>query len=193
MVYRCWGDDNDPLMKAYHDTEWGVPLHDDQRLFEFLILDGFQAGLSWRTILHKREGFRKAFNHFDYHKIARYSSQKIMALQADKSIIRNKAKINAAIVNAQAFLTIQKEFGSFDRYIWSYVKNKPIQNRLKSFDEMPAKTDLSIEISNDLKKRGFQFVGPTIIYAFMQAIGMVNDHLTNCFRYAELKGVLAKK
>ena len=189
MVYRCWGDDNDPLMQIYHDTEWGVPLHDDQKLFEFLVLDGFQAGLSWRTILHKREGLRRAFNQFDYHKIAIYSDQKIKALQMDKSIIRNKAKINAAKANARAFLAIQKEFGSFDKFIWSYVRNKPIQNHFKSFDEMPAKTDLSIEISNDLKKKGFQFVGPTIIYAFMQAIGMVNDHLIKCFRYGELKKI----
>ncbi len=185
MVYRCWGDE-DPLMKAYHDSEWGVSLHDDRRLFEFLVLDGFQAGLSWRTILHKRESFRKAFDDFDYHRIAGYSPRKIKALQSDGSIIRNKLKINAAVANARAFLTVRKEFGTFDKYIWNYVDNKPIQNNLKSFEEMPAKTELSTEISKDLKKRGFQFVGPTIIYAFMQAIGMVNDHLTRCFRHSEL-------
>ena len=188
MVYRCWGD-NDSLMKAYHDSEWGVPLHDDQKLFEFLILDAFQAGLSWRTILHKRESFRRAFDDFDFHRIAGYSSKKIKILQADSSIIRNQLKIKSAVTNAKAFLTVQKNFGTFDKYIWNYVGNKPIQTNLKSFEEMPAKTDLSTEISKDLKKRGFKFVGPTIIYAFMQAIGMVNDHLTGCFRHSELKKI----
>jgi DNA-3-methyladenine glycosylase I len=186
MIYRCWGD-NDPLMMAYHDTEWGVPLHDDQKLFEFLVLDAFQAGLSWHTILHKRENFRKAFDNFDYHKIARYSSKKIKTLQSDESIIRNRLKINATVSNAKAFIAVQREFGSFDKYIWAYIGNKPIRNRFKSLKDVPAKTDLSIKISNDLKKIGFKFVGPTIIYAFMQAIGMVNDHLTKCFRYKELK------
>jgi DNA-3-methyladenine glycosylase I len=188
MVYRCWGD-NDPLMMAYHDHEWGVPLHDDQKLFEFLVLDAFQAGLSWRTILHKRENFRNAFDNFDYHKIARYSSKKIKALQSDESIIRNRLKINATVSNAKEFIAVQNEFGSFDKYLWAYVRSKPIQNNLKSFEELPAKSNLSIEISYDLKKRGFKFVGPTIIYAFMQAIGMVNDHLKKCFRHSELIGV----
>ena len=174
-------------MRTYHDTEWGTPLHDDQKLFEALVLDGFQAGLSWSTILNKRDNFRKAFDNFDYKKITKYSSNKINALLSDQSIIRNRLKINAAITNAKAFLAIQKEFGSFDQYIWKFVDNKPIQNNFESFDQMPAKTDLSIEISKDLKKRGFKFIGPTIIYAFMQGVGMVNDHLIKCFRYAELK------
>ena len=187
MANRCWGDNDGPLMRTYHDTEWGTPLHDEQKLFEALVLDGFQAGLSWSTILNKRENFRKAFDNFDYKKIAKYSSNKIKALLSDQSIIRNRLKINAVITNAKAFLAIQKEFGSFDQYIWKFVDNKPIQNNFESFDQMPAKTDLSIEISNDLKKRGFKFIGPTIIYAFMQGVGMVNDHLIKCFRYAELK------
>ena len=187
MTNQCWGDNDGPLMRTYHDTEWGTPLHDDQKLFEALVLDGFQAGLSWSTILNKRDNFRKAFDNFEYKKIAKYSSNKIKALLSDQSIIRNRLKINAAITNAKAFLSIQKDFGSFDHYIWKFVDNKPIQNNFESFDQMPANTDLSIEISKDLKKRGFKFIGPTIIYAFMQGVGMVNDHLIKCFRYAELK------
>lgn len=185
MVNRCWGD-KDPLMKAYHDKEWGVPLHDDQKLFEFLILDGFQAGLSWQTILHKRENFRKAFDNFNILKIAKYNDKKLEQLREDKGIIRNKLKIAATRGNAKATLEIQKEFGSLDAYLWNFVDNEPIINNWGLFDEMPAKTDLSVQISKDMKKRGFKFVGPTIIYAFMQAIGMVNDHLTYCFRHKEL-------
>lgn len=182
---RCWGD-KDPLMGEYHDTEWGVPEHDDHMLFEFLILEGFQAGLSWSTILNKRENFRKAFDNFDYKKIAKYNESKIEDLKQNAGIIRNRLKIAAAITNARIFMEIQKEYGSFDKYIWNFVNNKPIQNGLKSFEEMPAKTPLSETISKDMKKKGFKFVGPTIVYAFMQAIGMVNDHLTHCYRYSEI-------
>ena len=185
LVYRCWGDKDD-LMREYHDTEWGVPLHDDYKLFEFLVLDGAQAGLSWSTILKKRENYRRAFDNFDFEKIAKYGDDKIEELQNNAGIIRNKLKINAFITNAQAYIKLRKEFGSFDKYIWDWVDNKPIQNKLKLFDEMPAKTILSEQITKDLKKRGFKFVGPTIIYAFMQAIGLVNDHLQKCFRYKEI-------
>jgi DNA-3-methyladenine glycosylase I len=186
MVQRCWGD-KDPLMRDYHDKEWGVPLHDDQKLFEFLILDGFQAGLSWSTILHKRENFKMAFDNFDYTKITKYSEKKIEELQQNAGIIRNKLKIAATVTNAKAFIKIQKEFGSFDQYLWSFIDHKPIQNALTTFEDMPAKTPLSEKITIDLKKHGFKFVGPTIVYAFMQAIGMVNDHLTRCFRHQEIK------
>ena len=182
---RCWGND-DPLMRDYHDHEWGVPLHDDQMLFEFLMLDGAQAGLSWSTILKKRENYRKAFDNFDYEKIALYDEKKIEQLLQNPGIIRNKLKVNAFVKNAQAYIKLREEFGSFDKYIWGFIDNTPIQNRFKSFDEMPAKTELSENISKDLKKKGFKFVGPTIIYAFMQAIGMVNDHLVKCFRNKEL-------
>ncbi|MFC1920141.1 DNA-3-methyladenine glycosylase I [Chloroflexota bacterium] len=186
MIVRCWGDNEGALMQAYHDTEWGVPLHEDGKLFEFLILDAFQAGLSWRIILNKRENFRKAFDNFDYHRIAGYSPEKVESLRLDTSIVRNSLKINATVTNAQAFINVQREFGSFDEYLWEFTGNKPIQNNLKSFKEMSAKTELSVEISKDLRKRGFKFVGPTIVYAFMQGMGMVNDHLTKCFRYSDL-------
>jgi len=186
-VYRCWGDgDKDELMRDYHDKEWGIPLHDDYKLFEFLVLDGAQAGLSWSTILKKRENYRKAFDNFDFEKIAKYDDVKIEELLNNPGIIRNKLKVNAFITNAIAYIKLRKEFGTFDKYIWGYVENKPIQNELKSFEEMPAKTILSEKITKDLKKRGFKFVGPTIIYAFMQAIGLVNDHLVKCFRHKEI-------
>jgi DNA-3-methyladenine glycosylase I len=182
---RCWGE-VEGLMAAYHDLEWGVPLHEDNRIFEFLILEGMQAGLSWRTILNKRENFRRAFRGFDPAKVARFGERELMRLLADAGIIRNRLKLRAAINNARRFLEVQKEFGSFDRYIWSFVGGKPIRNRLRSFKEMPASTPLSDRISRDLKARGFKFVGSTIIYAHMQATGMVNDHLVTCFRYREI-------
>ena len=188
MCTRCgWGTSNE-LMIKYHDEEWGVPLHDDRKLFEFFVLEGFQAGLSWQIVLNKRENFRKAFDRFDPVKVAAYSDKKIQALTEDASIIRNKQKIAATVNNAQRFLEVQKEFGSFDRYIWDFVDYRPIQNNFTSLKELPAKTPLSDTISADLKKRGFKFVGSTVIYAHMQATGMVNDHLLHCFRYKEVQG-----
>ena len=176
----CLGDD---LYESYHDEEWGVPVYDDAKLFEFLILETFQAGLSWITILRKRENFRKAFDDFDYKKIAQYNQNKINVLIQDAGIIRNKLKIHATINNAKAFMKIQEEFGSFSKYIWGFVKGKPIKNKLRSYKEAPANTALSDAISKDLKSRGFKFVGSTVVYAHMQATGMVNDHETSCFRY----------
>jgi DNA-3-methyladenine glycosylase I len=187
MVERCWGD-SDELMASYHDTEWGVPLHDDRALFELLVLEGFQAGLSWTTVLRKREAFREAFDGFDVAKVAVYGEAKVAQLLDDASIIRNRAKISAAISNAGALMEVQDEFGSFDAYIWGFVDGTPIQNDLEDFKQMPAKTELSEHISKDLKARGFRFIGPTIVYAFMQSIGMVNDHLVHCYRYRDLKG-----
>ena len=182
MCERCnWASTN-PLMIKYHDEEWGVPLHDDQKLFEFLLLEGFQAGLSWQIVLNKREAFRKAFDNFDPVKVSKYDDAKYEELINNAAIIRNKAKIQACINNARMFLEIQKEFGSFDKYIWSFVDYKPIINKFKKLDELPAKTPLSDVISADLKKRGFKFVGSTVVYAHMQATGMVNDHLVGCFR-----------
>ncbi|NPA69154.1 MAG: DNA-3-methyladenine glycosylase I [Chlorobi bacterium] len=183
---RCTWAGNNPYNIKYHDEEWGVPVHDDKKLFEFLLLDSFQAGLSWLTILKKRNNFRTAFDNFDYEKTARYDKAKIDELMQNRGIIRNKLKINAAITNAQAFLKIQKEFGSFDKYIWQFVNNKPVINSYKSWDEIPATSKESDAMSKDLKKRGFKFVGSTICYAFMQAAGMVNDHEITCFRYKEL-------
>jgi len=183
---RCdWVGEN-PLYIAYHDTEWGVPVYDDAKLFEFLVLETFQAGLSWITILNKRENFRKAFDNFDYHKIADYDEKKQESLRQDVGIIRNKLKIKATITNAQAFIQVQKEFGSFSKYIWSFVDGKPLINKWKKNKDVPANTKLSDLISKDLKKRGFKFVGSTIVYAHMQATGMVNDHTTDCFRYNEV-------
>jgi DNA-3-methyladenine glycosylase I len=173
-------------MIKYHDKEWGVPLHNDRKLFEFLILEGFQAGLSWRTILHKRENFRKAFDNFDYNKVAKYNKRKTNSLLKDAGIIRNKLKIEGAITNAKEFLKVRKEFGTFDKYIWSFVDGKPIQNYIKSLKDIPARTVLSDKISDDLRKRGFKFVGSTIVYAHMQATGMVNDHIADCFRKKEI-------
>lgn len=184
---RCPWPSGDKLMIKYHDKEWGVPLHNDRKLFEFLILEGFQAGLSWRTILHKRENFRKAFDNFDFNKIAKYNKRKIKSLLKDAGIIRNKLKIEAAITNAKAYLQVRKEFGSFDKYIWSFLEGKPIDNKFKSLKELPVKTELSDKISEDLKKRGFKFVGSTIVYAHMQATGMVNDHLISCYRHKEVR------
>lgn len=184
---RCAWAGNDPLYIAYHDTEWGIPILDDDKLFEFLILETFQAGLSWITILRKRENFRVAFDHFDYKKIAKYTESKQAELLQNAGIIRNKLKIKATISNAIAFMEIQKEFGSFSKYIWGFVQDKPIQNKWKMMADIPANTPLSDEISKDLKKRGFKFVGSTVIYAHMQATGMVNDHTTDCFRYKEIR------
>lgn len=185
MVYRCWGT-GDPLKMAYHDEEWGTPVHDDRVHFEFIVLEGFQAGISWNLVLKKRENFRKAFDNFDPTKIAKYSENDVERLMKDKSIIRNRLKIKSAINNAKKFLVIQEEFGSFDKYVWNFVRGEPIKNNLKSFDKMPAKTELSETLSKDLKKRGFKFVGPVICYSYMQAVGLVNDHLVHCFRYNEL-------
>jgi DNA-3-methyladenine glycosylase I len=176
----------DPSMTRYHDEEWGVPVHDDRKIFEFLVLEGFQAGLSWQTILRKRENFRKAFDGFDFNKITRYGQRKIASLLKDEGIIRNRLKVEAAVANARAFLQVREEFGTFDRYIWGFVEGKPVQNHFKSLAEIPARTELSDRISRDLKKRGFKFVGSTIVYAHMQATGMVNDHLVGCFRHKEL-------
>ena len=173
-----------PEMIAYHDDEWGVPQHDDRVLYEFLILEGAQAGLSWSTILGKRDAYRKAFSAFDPAKVARYKSAEIKRLMKDAGIVRNRLKIESAVRNAQALVTVQKEFGSFDRYIWQFVGGAPIKNAWRSMKSLPAETKESIAMSKDLKRRGFNFVGPTVCYAFMQAVGMVNDHLVTCFRYA---------
>ena len=183
---RCHWCKGDPLYEAYHDNEWGVPVYDDNTLFEFLILETFQAGLSWITILRKREHFRSAFDGFDYKKIVRYNASKIEELLQNKGIVRNRLKIKATITNAQAFIKIQEEFGSFSTYIWKFVNNTPIKNALKKSTDAPANTPLSDTISKDLKRRGFKFVGSTVIYAHMQATGMVNDHEINCFRYDEV-------
>jgi DNA-3-methyladenine glycosylase I len=178
---RCpWAGD-DPLYIAYHDKEWGVPSHDDRHLFEMLILEGAQAGLSWITILRKRENYRRAFADWNMEKIARFTEKDITRLMADEGIVRNRLKIHAAIGNAKAFLKVRKQFGRFDRYIWQFVGGKPIQGRCRTMRDVPARTAESDAMSRDLKKRGFNFVGPTICYAFMQAVGMVNDHLTTCF------------
>jgi len=183
---RCGWATSDPLYIAYHDEEWGVPLHDDRRLFEMLILEGAQAGLSWISILRRREGYRRAFDEFDPEKIARYGETKTAALLADPGIIRNRAKIAAAVTNARAFLAIREETGSFDRFLWDLIGGQPIQNRWRA-TEVPAETAESKAMSKELKQRGFVFVGPTICYAFMQATGMVNDHLVSCFRHRELR------
>jgi DNA-3-methyladenine glycosylase I len=180
---RCPWPGSDPLMLAYHDEEWGVPLHDDRRLFEFLILEGAQAGLSWRTILHKRQNYRRAFDRFDAKKIAAYRAADVRRLLGDEGIVRNRLKIASTIDNARAFLEVKKEFGSFDAYIWSFVDGKPVRNSWTSLRELPARTTASDTMSKDLKKRGFRFVGSTICYAFMQATGMVNDHTVDCFRH----------
>lgn len=180
---RCAWAQTEPNT-TYHDQEWGVPQHDDRPLFELLILEGAQAGLSWTTILNKRENYRRAFDHFDARKIARYTDKKIAALLADPGIVRNRLKVAAAITNARAFLAVQKEFGSFDRYLWAFVGGRPIVNRRRTMREVPARTPESDALSKDLLKRGFKFVGSTIIYAFMQASGLVNDHLVTCPRHA---------
>jgi DNA-3-methyladenine glycosylase I len=183
---RCpWAAINE-LEAAYHDTEWGVPVHDDRRFFEFLILEGAQAGLSWDTILKKRDNYRRAFAGFDPEKVARFGKRDVTRLMNDSGIVRNRLKIESSISNARAFLAVQKEFGSFDRYIWQFVGGKPVRNRRRNFKQVPASTPQSDAMSKDLKKRGFRFVGSTICYAFMQATGMVNDHLVTCFRHQEL-------
>ena len=187
MKKRCYWAGSDPLYLEYHDAEWGVPLYDDHKIFEFLILETFQAGLSWMTILKKRENFRKALDNFDYKKISKYNEAKFDELMDNKGIIRNRLKIKATISNATAFIDIQKEFGSFNKYIWDFVDNEPIQNNYSSANDVPAKTELSDMISLDLKKRGFKFVGSTIVYSHMQATGMVNDHTPDCFRYREVQ------
>ena len=183
---RCGWCEGDALYEAYHDHEWGVPVYNDATLFEFLILETFQAGLSWITVLRKRDNFKKAFDNFDYKKIANYQPDKIENLLQDAGIIRNKLKVNATVTNAQAFIKVQETFGSFGAYIWSFVDGKPIKNSVSNYKEAPANTPLSDTISKDLKKRGFKFVGSTVVYAHMQATGMVNDHEVNCFRYHEV-------
>ncbi len=184
-VKRCaWA--RDEISIAYHDTEWGVPLHDDRGLFELLILEGAQAGLSWITILKKRAAYRAAFDRFDPRKVARYDEAKVAALLADDGIVRNRLKIGAAVQNARAFLAVQKEFGSFDRYVWQFTAGVPVQNRWRRTDQLPSRTEQSDAMSKDLAKRGFKFAGSTICYAFMQATGIVNDHLVSCYRHKEL-------
>ncbi len=190
---RCEWAHGSELERSYHDNEWGVPVHDDRRLFEFLILEGAQAGLSWSIILKKREGYRKAFDNFDARKISKYSEADISRLLHDPAIIRNRLKIGATITNAKAFLQLQKEFGSFDNYIWRFVNGKPIRNSWKKITDIPSSTPESDAMSKDLKRRGFKFVGTTICYAFMQAVGMVNDHVVGCFRYRELKNRQAQQ
>ncbi len=188
VVARCgWAPLEDPAYLAYHDEEWGVPLHDDARLFEMLTLEGAQAGLSWSTILHKREGYRRAFARFDPSKVARFDARKVERLMQDASIVRNRLKIESTVANARATLTVQKEFGSLDAYLWGLVGGAPLVNRWRGGD-IPTETPLSRAMSKDLKRRGFRFVGPTVCYAFMQATGMVNCHVASCFRYKELGG-----
>jgi DNA-3-methyladenine glycosylase I len=189
---KCKWALNSANEEHYHDTEWGVPVHDDRLLFEFLVLEGAQAGLSWSTILNKREGYRKAFENFDAEKVASYDENQVNQLLQNPEIIRNKLKVNAAITNAQAFIKVQEEFGSFDDYIWRFVDGQPIQNYWRHHNELPASTNLSDLVSRDLKKRGFKFVGSVICYAHMQATGMVNDHTINCFRHGQVK-LLAEK
>jgi DNA-3-methyladenine glycosylase I len=186
MTNRCTWASDDPLMVAYHDQEWGVPVHDDRVIFEFLTLEGAQAGLSWTTILRKRENYAQAFDGFDPERIARYDEDRITALLANPGIVRNRRKIEATIQNARSFLAIQREYGTFDAYIWQFVGGKPLVNAWKTIGEIPAQTEESVAMSKDLLRRGFKFVGPTICYAHMQATGMVNDHTVDCFRYLEL-------
>lgn len=185
MSIRCAWAEGDPLMAAYHDREWGVPVHDDRLIFEFLTLEGMQAGLSWMTILRKRENFRAAFDGFDPARIAAYGQGEVDRLLGDPGVIRNRRKIEAVIQNARAFLEVQSEFGTFDAYIWRFVGGRPIVNTWKTIAEIPAQTPQAVALSDDLKRRGFRFVGPTVCYAHMQATGMVNDHTVNCFRYQE--------
>jgi len=187
VIIRCAWSGSDPLYQEYHDKEWGLPVHDDRHLFEMLILEGAQAGLSWITILRKRENYRNAFDGFDAKKIAKYNGAKVAQLMKDEGIVRNRLKIESTVINAKAFLAVQKEFGSFDRYVWQCVGGKPLVNRWRTIKELPAATPESEAWSRDLKKRGFKFVGGTICYAFMQAVGMVNDHTIDCFRHVGLK------
>jgi DNA-3-methyladenine glycosylase I len=192
MTGRCEWCGNDSLYVRYHDREWGVPVRTDRKLFEFLILEGAQAGLSWLTVLKKRTAYRKAFDNFDFSKVAQYKESRIKSLLNDAGIIRNRLKIRSSVQNARAFIDIRQEFGTFSRYIWAFVDGKPIQNSWKSMKELPARTAISDNISKDLKSRGFSFVGSTIIYAHMQATGMVNDHVTGCFRYREIRDMAHK-
>ena len=187
MKQRCQWCVNDPAYLAYHDEEWGVPLHDDRRLFEMLVLEGAQAGLSWLTVLKKRDNYRAAFDNFDPKKVARYEAQKIAELLKDPRIVRNRLKVTSAVRNARAFLDVQAEYGSFDAFLWRHVDGRPIQNAWTSLTQIPARTKESDALSKELKQRGFNFVGSTICYAYMQSIGMVNDHVTGCFRYAQIK------
>ncbi len=187
-IPRCKWCGTDPLYVAYHDEHWGVPVHDDSLLFEFLTLEGAQAGLSWITILRKRPGYQRAFHGFDVQRVASMSEEECLTLMSNPEIVRNRLKISSTVSNARAFLDIQQEFGSFDAYLWGFTEGKTIQNAFQSLRDIPAQTPLADQISKDLKKRGFRFVGPTIIYAFMQAVGIVNDHEKGCFRYAELAG-----
>ena len=189
---RCAWSLYSPLMTAYHDLEWGVPCHDDLTLFEFLVLDGMQAGLSWDIILRKREGFRRAFDRFDPKKVARYTQDDVRRLLGDPGIVRNRMKIIAAIENAKAFLAVQREFGSFDRYIWQFVDGRPVRNRRRRMSDIPATSSLAGRVSKDLRRRGFRFVGPTIVYAFLQAAGLVNDHTVECFRHREVSRRLSR-
>src|SRR5262245_29980727 len=187
-VSRCpWPVFDDPLYLAYHDTEWGVPVRDDRKLFEFLVLEIFQAGLSWRTVLHKRENFRAAFARFDFRKVAKFGSRDLKRLVNDAGIVRNRAKIEAAVNNARRLLEVRDEFGTFSRYMWSWVDGKPIVNRMRTIKDYKPFTEEAVQWSKDLKKRGFQFLGPTVVYAHMQAVGMVNDHTVDCFRYRQLQ------
>ncbi|MBI1932947.1 MAG: DNA-3-methyladenine glycosylase I [Ignavibacteriales bacterium] len=189
MINRCTWCGTDPLYVKYHDEEWGVPSHDDRKLFEMLNLEGAQAGLSWFTILKKRENYKNVFDNFDTEKISKYSDKKIEKILQDPGIVRNKLKVNSVITNAKAFLQVKQEFGTFDNYIWQFVNYKQINNSFKSIKDVPAKTEISDAMSKDLKKRGFKFVGSTICYAFMQAVGMINDHTKNCFRYEEINNL----
>jgi DNA-3-methyladenine glycosylase I len=187
MKRRCaWGVEGDPLYLAYHDEEWGVPSHDDRHLFEMLTLEGAQAGLSWATILRKRDGYRSAFDKFDPARVARFDRRRIEGLLRDPGIVRNRLKVESAVNNAGRVIDVQEEFGSFDAYVWQFVDGAPIVNRWRAVSELPAESAESTAMSKDLKKRGFRFVGPTVCYAFMQAVGLVNDHVTSCFRYREL-------
>ncbi|MDO8537960.1 MAG: DNA-3-methyladenine glycosylase I [archaeon] len=186
-IKRCQWVGENPLMQKYHDLEWGKPLHDDRKLFEFFVLDAFQAGLSWSTVINKRKNFEKAFHNFDAKKIAKYSQKDVKRLLSDAGIIRNRLKIEATIINAQKFLEIKNEFGSFDKFIWKFSNGKPIQNNFKKLSQLPSKTKLSDEMSEELKEKGFRFVGSTICYAFMQASGMVNDHSIECFRHKQVQ------
>lgn len=186
---RCPWPGTDPVYIRYHDVEWGVPVHDDRRLFEFLILEGAQAGLSWLTILKKRENYRRAFDRFEPEKVARYGEEKIARLMADPGLVRNRQKIEAAVDNARAFLKVREAFGTFARYMWQFTDGRPVQNRWRKMSQVPARTPASEAMSRDLKQRGFSFVGPVICYAHMQAVGMVNDHLVGCFRHREVAGL----
>ncbi len=191
-IVRCTWAENDRLMTAYHDDEWGVPVHNDQLLFEFLVLEGAQAGLSWSTILKKRAAYRVAFDDFVITKVANYDAQRISELLDNPGIVRNVLKVNSAVTNARAVLAVQQEFGSLSDYLWRFVRNSPIQNHRRTMRDVPAKTPEAEALSKDLLRRGFKFVGPTICYAFMQAVGMVNDHLTTCFRFGKLGGAIRK-